>query len=107
MLRHFALCKHTGIAACLFGTFMATALPVSASSDDAWEEFENDVKQACLSAAGDTIMVGNIQVDPYGSESYGFALMTGLEPGTMEERVVACVYAKSSQSAEISGFFDR
>lgn len=93
--------------ACLLGTFIATAQPGRTSSGDAWAEFEKDVRQACLSAAIGTIAVSSIQVDPFGSESYGFALMVGFEAGTTTERVVACAYDKTSQNVEISGFFDR
>lgn len=78
-----------------------------ASSADAWEEFQQDVEKACRDAADSKLLVGSIQVDPYGSESYGFAVMVGIEPGTSNERLVACVYDKRSQAAEISGYFDR
>lgn len=78
-----------------------------ASSADAWEEFHQDVEKACLVAASETLLVGSIKVDPYGSESYGFAVMIGIEPGTSNERLVACAYDKRAQAAEISGYFER
>ena len=77
-----------------------------ASSADAWEEFQQEVEKACLSAVGDRLLVGRVQVDPYGSESYGFAVMVGIEPGTSNERLVACAYGKQSQAAEISDLFE-
>ncbi len=79
----------------------------NASSADAWEEFQQDVEKACRDAASGALLVGSIQVDPYGSESYGFAVMIGIEPGTPNERIVACAYDKRSQAAEVSGYFDR
>lgn len=95
------------LTAGLLGILIASAPQARASSGDAWAEFETDVRQACLSAAVGTIAVSSIQVDPFGSESYGFALMVGFEAGTTTERVVACAYDKTAQTAEISGFFDR
>jgi len=89
------------LLACLFG-----AQHVEASSGDAWEEFQQDVENACLDAAKDFLLVGSIKVDPYGSESFGFAVMVGIEPGTSNERMVACAYDKQSRAAEISGYFD-
>lgn len=79
----------------------------NASSADAWEDFQQDVEKACLDAAKGVLLVGSIQVDPYGSESYGFAVMVGIEPGTSNERLVACAYDKRSQAVEVSGYFDR
>lgn len=35
-----------------------------ASSDDAWEEFQQDVQKACLAASSEVLQVTNIQVDP-------------------------------------------
>jgi hypothetical protein len=105
----FSEIKSNRIAAfaCSLFVIMAGTQSLQASSDDAWVEFEQDVQQACLSAVLGTIAVTSIQVDPYGSESYGFALMVGTEAGTANERQVACVYDKASQKAEISGVFER
>ena len=77
------------------------------SSSDEWEKFQQDVQKACLAASEGVLQVTNIQVDPYGSESYGFALLSGVENGTSNERLVACAYGKRSQIAEISGLFNR
>ncbi|SFZ83488.1 hypothetical protein SAMN02983003_1675 [Devosia enhydra] len=95
------------VLVCSLIMLMAGLQPLQASSDGAWAEFEQDVQQACLSAALGTLAVTSIQVDPYGSESYGFALMVGLEAGTANERQVVCAYDKASQNAEISGLFER
>lgn len=97
----------TAILACSILAFASGIPHAQASSADAWEEFQQDVEKACRDAANGALLVGSIQVDPYGSESYGFAVMVGIEPGTSNERLVACAYDKQSQAAEVSGYFDR
>lgn len=99
------LTRPLSLALGLIGALAAT--PTLASSGDAWEEFAEAVRQTCLSAAVGKIAVSNIQVDPYGSETYGFAVMVGFEQGTTTERIAVCAFDKASQRAEISGLFDR
>lgn len=100
-------CGQIAVLACSILALVSGAQHVQASSADAWEEFQQDVEKACLDAAEGVLLVGKVQVDPYGSESYGFAVMVGIEPGTSNERIVACAYGKRSKAAEISGYFDR
>ena len=97
----------TAILACSLLACVSGTQHAQASSGDAWEEFQQDVQKACLAAADGVLLVGSIQVDPYGSESYGFAVMVGIEPGTSNELLVACAYDKRSQAAEVSGYFSR
>lgn len=85
---------------------LMSAHAVQAASADAWEEFQQEVELACREAAKGVIEVQTIQVDPYGSESYGFAVMVGDEVGAPTLRLVACAYDKASQLAEVSGTFD-
>ena len=99
--------KRFGFAVALSGGLLVPPLPVQASSGDAWEEFAKDVEETCLSAALGKLLVGHVQVDPYGSESFGFALLTGIEPGTNVERVVVCVYNKGTQTVELSGYLEK
>ncbi|WP_151717842.1 hypothetical protein [Gemmobacter serpentinus] len=101
------LARPLSIAACLLAGVVASMQPARASSGDAWEEFAEDVRQTCLSAAVGKIAVNTIHVDPFGSESYGFAVLIGFEAGTTTERVAVCAYDKASQRAEISGLFER
>ena len=93
--------------ACSLLTCLSGVEHVHASSAGAWEDFQRDVEKACLDAANGVLLVGSIQVDPYGSESYGHAVIVGIEPGTSNERLVTCAYDKRSQTAEVSGYFDR
>ncbi|MEN5279370.1 hypothetical protein ABE527_20880 [Brucella sp. TWI432] len=79
----------------------------TASSDDAWDDFRHDVEQACNKAAGDMMKIETIKVDPYGSESYGYAIINGFEQGNKDPQQVVCVFDKKTKAVEVSGFFDK
>jgi len=79
---------------------------VQASSADAWEEFQQEVKTACLAASQGLLNVMSVQVDPFGSESYGFAVLFGFEQGNPKQRLLVCAYDKREQKAEVSTLFD-
>lgn len=89
-----------------FLTVIATAQVAQASGGDAWKEFREDVEKACRKATKDVIDAQVVQVDPFGSESYGFAVLVGPEASTDKLRLVACAYDKQTQQAEVSGAFD-
>lgn len=81
--------------------------PALASSEDAWQEFRANVETACTeqikalaSSDGETV----IEVNPFGSESYGVALIVQTLPDESADRYV-CVYDKQTQKAEISAPF--
>lgn len=93
--------------ACALAAVICVTQPVHASSANAWEEFQKDVKAACLRASASVIGVTSIQVDPYGSESYGFAVIFGVEKSSSKESIIACAYDKRSEVAEISSIFER
>lgn len=97
--------RHLTRAACLSVIIMTAAQQAQASSDDAWAELEVAVRQACLNAVGGMITVNTINVDPYGSESYAFAVMIGPEQSAPADRVVVCAYDKFKKTAEVSGLF--
>jgi hypothetical protein len=97
--------RSKAILACSLLVSAFGAQAVQAASADAWAEFQQDVEQACREAAKDVIQAEVVQVDPYGSESYGFAVLVGPEIGTSVLRLVACAYDKASQAAEVSGPF--
>jgi len=79
------------------------AMPVVASSDDAWEQFRKDVAADCLAAASPIFGMASARVDPFGSESFGLALVTGTEKSTGEAIAVICVYDKKTKRVEIGG----
>lgn len=92
----------------LAGAFLASISGVQlshASSDDAWQEFQQDVERTCLAEAAPVISVNDIFVDPYGSESYGYAVIVGIGVGTSTGYMVVCTYDKLTQNAEVSGLF--
>jgi hypothetical protein len=91
-------------------TIFATLVPVlaaagcaQASSDDAWTQFQTDVSKACLESAKELIADGRTIVDPYGSEHFGLAVVTGKAVGATTEISTICVYDKQKKTAETGG----
>ncbi|WP_255469800.1 hypothetical protein [Paracoccus sp. FO-3] len=80
-----------------------SASPALASSEEAWEQFRKDVESACTALApeaGETA----IEVNPFGSESYGAALLiTTLADGGVDRYV--CIYDKQAGTAELTAPF--
>ncbi|CAM5391430.1 hypothetical protein FALB51S_02046 [Frigidibacter albus] len=79
------------------------ALPAAASSEDAWEAFRAEVDSACralLADPGEPL----VEVDPFGSASYGVALITLALPEGTPDRYV-CIFDKHSRAAELAGPF--
>ncbi|MDT1061763.1 hypothetical protein RM190_07825 [Paracoccus sp. CPCC 101403] len=85
----------------LVATLAAT--PALASSEEAWTEFRAEVEKACTALApteGETAM----EVNPFGSESYGAALLiTTLADGGADRYV--CIYDKQTKKAELTAPF--
>lgn len=81
------------------------ATPALASSDEAWEQFRAEVEQACTALApaeGETA----IEINPFGSESYGAALLiTTLADGGADRYV--CIYDKKAKTAELTAAFEQ
>jgi hypothetical protein len=84
---------------CLLALLIAS--PALASSDDAWAEFRTEVQTACtaLVEGGNPV----VEVNPFGSETYGAAIVT-VAAGTGAERFV-CIYNKQTKAAELTGAF--
>ena len=81
------------------------AAPALASSEDAWAAFRADVRTACEALAdvpeGAT---ASYAVNPFGSESYGAALVTvTLRDGSADRMV--CIYDKQAKTAEMTAPF--
>ena len=72
-----------------------------ASSEAAWEEFRAKVEESCAALVGDD---AQIDVNPFGSESYGVAMVTTLQADATQEQMV-CIFDKQSGVAEISAPF--
>ena len=77
--------------------------PALASSGDAWDQFRADVGAACLALVQGP-GTATVEVNPFGSDSYGVALVT-LASGAGKDRMI-CVYDKASKTAELSAPFD-
>ena len=82
-----------------------SSLPITAdaSSSDAWEAFRQDVTKACIAATKGQIKKPKLTVDPFGSDSYGLALVQGQSAHSKEVLSIICVYDKKSKKTEISG----
>ena len=74
----------------------------AASSDDAWAEFAAEVETACIAATGDFVTNATASVDPFGSESYGLAVVTGETPAGTSVSII-CVFNKQTEAVEIGG----
>ena len=79
----------------------ATALPALASSDDAWAEFSKTVEAKCLEAAAGSLDAPKAVVDPFGSQSYGLAIVTGKAKGTDTVVTHLCAMDKQTEKAEL------
>lgn len=93
-------CRNTALvlSAGLFA--LGTSAPARASSGDAWAEFARNVEKACKAAVEGTYVKPRVIVDPFGSETYGLAIVTGkLKAGGTASHI--CVYGKQSQKAEV------
>ncbi|WP_134679742.1 hypothetical protein [Paracoccus ravus] len=79
------------------------ATPALGSTDEAWKEFQAEVETACTALAPTEGETG-IEVNPFGSESYGAALLITTLPDGGADRFV-CIYDKKSKKAEITAPF--
>ena len=81
---------------------LVTVTGASASSDDAWAAFAAEVEQGCLAATGELFTEATATVDPFGSESYGLAIVTGTtSAGTTASTI--CVFDKQTKAVQIGG----
>ncbi|WP_313196961.1 hypothetical protein [Rhizobium sp.] len=83
--------------------FLIAGSVAHASSDDAWAKFQTDVSRACVKASKGLIEKGDTVVDPFGSQHYGMAVVTGKAVGAKTRISTICVYDKQKKTAEIGG----
>lgn len=94
-----------------FGRTAAVALMLTlagaaahASSDAAWAGFSAEVKDKCLAATSATLEAPRAIVDPFGSEHYGMAVITGkLKAAPKTQASMICVFNKQNKTVEIGG----
>lgn len=72
--------------------------PASASTEEAWQEFRARTAAACLALLPEGAEA-EIAVDPFGSESYGIALV---QQGA---QLTVCVMDKQDGTGQLSGAF--
>ncbi len=86
----------------ILATLALVAMPVWASGDGAWAEFRTEVEAACAALVGQPGDVV-VEVNPFGSEHYGAAIVTvtpeGGAPGA--ERMI-CIFDKTAKVAELT-----
>lgn len=71
--------------------------PAFASSEEAWETFRIQVQDACLALAEPE---SRVEVSPFGSQSYGAALVI-TKTAEGEERSI-CIWSKATGAAELT-----
>ncbi|WBU61497.1 hypothetical protein [Paracoccus albus] len=83
------------------------SVPAFSSSEDAWAEFRATVETACAELVQAPESAGTeIEVNPFGSETYGVALISvTLDDGAVDRMV--CIYDKQAKTAEITAPFEQ
>jgi len=81
---------------------LATITGASASSDDAWAAFAAEVEEGCLTATNSVLTEATATVDPFGSESYGMAIISGKTSAGTTASII-CVFDKQTKAVEIGG----
>ncbi len=83
---------------------LGMSAPASPSSGDAWQAMRDGLRNGCLSKA---IEMGlgriEINVDPFGSQSYGIAVLTRRGAGRKQDLAYVCVMDKRKMTFEIGG----
>ena len=73
--------------------------PVAAAANDAgWDKFRESVATACTQAASTTLGDTVASVDPYGTDSYGLAIVRSVPS---PELAMICVYNKTTGTVEL------
>lgn len=78
------------------------ASSAAASSGDAWETFRAEVSKKCLAAAT-SLQKPSVVVDPFGSQSFGLALVIGTPKGSKVAVTHICVFDKQKKTVELGG----
>jgi hypothetical protein len=87
----------------VFAALLLTTTPALASSDDAWKTFRENVQTSCAKAVAGRLKDAKIDVDPFGSESYGVAIARGVSADAKAPRAIVCIFDKRSKAVETSG----
>lgn len=82
--------------------FALIAGPALASSDAGWDEFRDEVEKTCAALVTDPGEVA-VEVNPFGSASYGAALVTLTTPQGSDRMI--CIFDKQTKAAELTAPF--
>ena len=92
-----------GAAVLALASILAAA-SAEASSPGAWDAFRADIRAKCAAASKRHLIKDiRVQVDPFGSESYGLALLSGFERHATTRSQYICVVGKRSGNVEFGG----
>jgi hypothetical protein len=103
--------SRVGFACLALALLCALPSGARASSDDAWTGFRANVTTACTAQAKKVYANPLVVIDPFGSDSYGIALVYARTPapkGAPPDNsltTAVCVYDKKTHKAELSGGF--
>lgn len=75
--------------------------PAAASSGDDWAEFAAEVNAKCLEATAPMLEESKAAVDPFGSEGFGLAVVTGKARGGDANVSYVCVMDKQDRSIQL------
>ncbi|WP_075290158.1 hypothetical protein [Pararhizobium arenae] len=87
--------------AVIIATLLTAPGLAQASSGDAWEEMRADVSKKCLAAVASSMESPKAVVDPFGSERFGLALVSGKAKGAEATISQICVYDKQAKTVEL------
>jgi hypothetical protein len=78
------------------------ALPAAADSPESWAAFQAEVAAACSALVTETGTV-SVEVNPFGSESFGAAIVTVTAEWGSDRMI--CIFDKASRKAELTAAF--
>lgn len=78
--------------------------PVLADSEAGWDAFRAEVASACTALAeAPADATVQVEVNPFGSQSYGVALVEVTTPAGTDR--MACIFDKATRAAELTAPF--
>lgn len=83
--------------------FLLLAAPALASGEDEWQQFRQMVMDRCLAQIEQGGEI-SVEVNPFGSASYGVAIVTVTSGGEGTDRM-ACIVDKATGAAELTAPF--
>ena len=83
---------------------VSAILPASASSEDAWQAMRQKVRGGCLAKANATgLGKVDVSVDPFGTQSYGTAILFKRGASRQASLAYICVMDKKTGEFEVGG----